>query len=158
MIGNNHSGSAMIERPLRIVCRENAFDYDRAFPERTNPLRVVPGEYLALHRSVRITNPQYTCFRADDIGHVGKAAVEEKARQPTWTSQNLRGERDPRSDIAPQKLLHSVTQLALSVSDDGRIDRYHEEDSPITPCGFLYTIGLVKDGGFLHDTNGLLTK
>src|SRR5205823_1101095 len=107
--------------------REDAFDDNRAFPERTNPLHVVPGECLALHRSVRVTNPQYTRFGTDDIGHVGKAAVKEEAYQPTWTSENLRCERDLRPEIAAQKLLHPVTYLALPVSDDGRIDRNHKD-------------------------------
>src|ERR1700756_1946954 len=116
----------MIEQPLCIVCREDAFDDNRAFPERTNPAHVIPGECFTLHRSVRVTNSQGTCFGADDIGHVGKATVEEKLHQPTWASENLRYEGDLRPDIAAQQLLHSITQLALPVSDDARINGNHQ--------------------------------
>ena len=75
VIGNHYGSSTMVERPSRILCGENALDDDRSFPERANPRHVAPTECLALHRRVSVANPKYTPFRADNIRHVGKAAV-----------------------------------------------------------------------------------
>src|SRR5215469_9470380 len=112
----------MVEGSPRIFRGENALDDDGPLPEGTNPLHVTPSKCFALHHAVRVANPQHTSFRANNIRHVGKAAIEKKACQPARVTENLRQEGNLRPDIPTQELLHSVSGLALAVSDDRRID------------------------------------
>src|SRR5579872_3416253 len=75
---------------------------------------------------MRVTNPEYTAFRSDNVGHVGEAPIEQEAHHPAWTSEDLRHKWNLGPDIPAQKLFHAISCLSFAESDDVRIDRNHQ--------------------------------
>src|ERR1019366_5755250 len=128
MIGNGNSRGAFVDGAARIVSSEHAFDDDRAAPQFANPIEVAPG-HGGFGEGGGDIDEWHGAFAGDhNVGQRGRAAIEQKTREPSWARQDLRKKRKFFEGTTADKFLHSVAVVALADSGDGGIDGDDERE------------------------------
>ena len=119
VVGDDHGGDAFIYGASRVVSGKQAFHNDRAGPDFSDPVQIVPAYGGVGERGGDIHQPHGPFAGDGDVFELGNSAIGEKRGEPSRAREKWREKGELGEERTAQKLLHAVARIAFAHSGDG---------------------------------------
>src|SRR6202043_1039299 len=94
MIRDNDRSCTLINSLPCIIAGQNSFDHDRARPDGSDPLHVLPSECFRPRSRAHNEEGDRALAWDDYVGQFGNASIKQEANEPSRTREQLRQKRD----------------------------------------------------------------